>query len=70
MKKETAVPVMFKFAREIDIQEAAMVAGGDTVGSTSKKSTSAAFIETLNESGGGPDTVNGKAGTGYTETYG
>lgn len=70
MKKETSAPVMRKFAREIDMQEIALVAGGDTVGSTHKKQASAAFIETLNESGSGPDTVNGKAGTGYTETYG
>lgn len=65
MKTHDATPVMHKFAREIDLDEMALVAGGDTVGTSGPK----AYIETLNEDGGGSDTVNGKPGT-YTETYG
>lgn len=69
VKNTDVNPVMHKFAREIELEEMALVSGGDTVGSSGPKQH-AAFIETLNETGSGPDTVNGKPGTGWTETYG
>ena len=70
MNGSNVTPVMHKFAREIDLQEMALVSGGDTVGTSGPKTgNTASYIETINETGGGPDTVNGKPGT-FTETYG
>lgn len=73
MTTNKTAPIMHKLAREIDLREMSMVAGGDTVGTSGP----ATYIETLTEKGDGPDTVNGKPGTGpvgdsdtWEETYG
>lgn len=73
MKTEEVMPVARKLARELTIAEAVVVSGGDTVGTTHKGGPAGKVqpIETLSESGSGPDTVNGTPGTGeWTETYG